>query len=125
MKGDHAVRTSWHFSVEGTHPQARRENEAGADVPQDHVHQYLKEVKPMTNTLKAKIIMAIWDFADKHPHESIHGVSIHHYGNNYRIETMADTDRIVIFRHNPHDIRDDLIAKATVADNGGVTIEEV
>lgn len=34
MKGDQAVRISWDFSVERTHPQARSENEAGADIPQ-------------------------------------------------------------------------------------------
>ena len=79
----------------------------------------------MTKTLKAKIIMAIWDFINEHPDEIIHDVRFHHYGNDYRIETQFDPERVVIFRHNPHDIRDDLIASATVYDNGGVAIAEV
>lgn len=50
------MRISRKISVEGTLPQARGENEAGADVPPDHVHHYykqlgeIKEVIAMENT---------------------------------------------------------------------------
>lgn len=79
----------------------------------------------MTNTLRAKIIIAIWSLqeSEKTLHEHVKGDKFHHYGNDYRIE-KSSSGRFLIYRNNSRSSHEDLIAKAVLNDNGSVAVFE-
>lgn len=80
----------------------------------------------MTETLRAKITIAIWSLQESENtlYEHVKGDKFHHYGNDYRIE-KSSSGRFLIYRKNSRSSHEDLIAKAIVNDNGGVTVLEV